>query len=117
MKPRHVAALALVGLVLLLVITIEAAGINRSLRRIERRERHRPPRPDGWLLLQPPYRIVGPYAKLFDSEAQCRAYPVPPMRIEGIVGRTFLGLPQPMPQPVYQGPLCIATNDPRLKGN
>ena len=62
MKPRHAAALALVGLVLLLVLTIEAAGINRSLRRIER-ERHRPPRPDGWLLLQPPYGIAGPYAK------------------------------------------------------
>ena len=61
MKPRHAAALALVGLVLLFVLTIEAAGINRSLRRIEPPERHRPRRPDGWLLLQPPYRIVGPY--------------------------------------------------------
>ena len=106
MKPRHAAVLALAGLVLLLVITIEAAGINRSLRRIERRERHRPPRPDGWLLLQPPYRIVGPYARLFDTEDQCRAYPVPPMRMEG-----------GWPEPVYQRPLCIATNDPRLKGN
>jgi hypothetical protein len=114
------------AVVLLLVLTMEAAGMRRSLRRIEREER-RPvveptfPTPKaapagGWVLMAPPpdnvyaplarWTLVRDFDKPFDTEAQC------------LVARNSLGRGGAlgMPTPVYQNPRCIALVAPMPPG-
>jgi hypothetical protein len=99
-------------LVLLLVLTMEAAGMRRSLRRIEREWRRlvTPAPALVWYLVAPPNgNVHAPFEqwelvfdKPFDTEAQCLG--------SRKVGRTLL-----FPEPVFFNPRCVSSDDPRLK--
>jgi hypothetical protein len=91
--------------VLLLVLTMEASGIRRSLRRIEHEAEAA--QAAGWVLMAPPPplgNVNAPLAqwtliaKPFDTEAQC------------LVARHSLGLLGGgfMPTPVYYNTRCFA---------
>lgn len=115
------------AVVLLLVLAMEAAGMRRSLRRIEREERRpvvertfpkpKTAPPGGWVLMAPPpdnvyaplaqWTLVPVFTKPFDTEAQC------------LVARNSLGRrggALGMPTPAYQNPRCIALVAPMPPG-
>jgi hypothetical protein len=101
-------------LVLLLVLTMEAAGMRRSLRRIEREQRRlvTPAPALVWYLVAPPGplgNVDAPFEqwtlvfdKPFDTEAQCLS--------SRKVGRTLL-----FPEPEFYNTRCVSSDDPRLK--
>jgi hypothetical protein len=119
-------------LALLAVLALNTASIARSLRRIERIDRHRL---FGWYLMRPPIRTVGKtllgpqpietedvkaplsqwtIVETFTTEKECEAHrhPALPGFYYGPGGGGM-----PMPIITGQSDQCIATDDPRLKGN
>ena len=103
-------------LVLLLVLAIEAAGINRSLRRIAH-ETRRPVTP-AWYFIRPPlvhntWDFTAPLSQwervgTYTTEKDCRHYLTGPAMPSVGMSRMYI-------LPEAQSRRCVASDDPRLK--
>jgi hypothetical protein len=121
-------------LVLLLVLTIEAAGINRSLRRIEHEQRRLATHKTApaWYLMRPPSRynawdVTAPLSKwekigLYTTETECRAYyigsimPLLSASEQAAMAQKHMFYGTSTYSPAEeQSRRCISAADPRLK--